>query len=73
MSDGQTTTVGVRFTTEALARIDAIAARMSAAASGARIGRSDVVRACVDEALDTLEGRYGIAEKGGGSVRKPKK
>lgn len=56
-----------------LARLDALAVAMSEAAAGAKVSRSDAMRAAIEAGLPNLEARYGIEPKEQKPARKPAK
>lgn len=58
----------VRIDKALVARLDAVAAAMSARAAGAPVKRSSAIRAALERGIDALEAEFGAAQK-----KKPKK
>lgn len=68
-----TTQINARIPSELVDRLDALAEAMTAAVPGAKLTRSDALRAALEHGLPDLEQKYGVTKRGeaakGGSKR----
>jgi hypothetical protein len=80
VTDESLTTISGRVPSSLVPRLDRIREALSMRAAGARLKRSDAIRAAIERGVEALESELGIVEsepskpapKGGKPARKPK-